>query len=196
MTRGRPRKFDEDTVLTAAMQVFWEKGLSAASLDDLALAMDMTRPSIYNAFGNKNALYRITLARFCGQLDAGIRDIVEASESTKPGLIDFFDQAIEVYCGKNPAMGCLMICTAPSEALSHPEVGKDLHDLIRHLDQGFTKRLQRAKNDGELLSTVEPKFAAKMLQATLHTLALRARSGESKSTLRKLARYSVNTILA
>lgn len=195
MPRGRPRKFDEDAVLNAAMLLFWEKGLSATSLDDLALAMGMTRPSIYNAFGNKDAIYRAALSRFCGQLDAGIREVLEASQKIKPGLIAFFDQAIEVYCGNNPAMGCLMICTAPSEALSHPDVGKDLEGLIRRLDAGFTQRLQRAQNDGELSDRIEPKLAGKMLQATLHTLALRARSGESKSSLRKLARYSVNTIL-
>ena len=69
MPRGRPRQFDEDAALTGAMMVFWEKGLAATSLDDLAQAMGMNRPSIYNAFGNKDAIYRTALARFCGQLD-------------------------------------------------------------------------------------------------------------------------------
>ena len=196
MARGRPRKFDEDAVLAAAMQLFWQKGLSATSLDDLSLAMGMTRPSIYNAFGNKDAIYRATLARFCGQLDTAIQDFLEASQKIRPGLVDFFDHAIEVYCSNNPPMGCLMICTARSEALSHPEVGEDLNALIQRLDEGFTQRLKRAKSEGELLDNIEPKLAGKMLQATLHTLALRARSGESKSGLRKLARYSVTTILS
>ncbi|MEH6544172.1 MAG: TetR/AcrR family transcriptional regulator [Porticoccaceae bacterium] len=195
MPRGRPRKFNEDVALTAAMRLFWEKGLSATSLDDLALAMDMNRPSIYNAFGNKQDIYRISLARFCGQLDAGLQDTLEASPQIKPGLIAFFDQAIEVYCGNNPPMGCLMICTAPSEALSHPQVGKDLSDLIRRLDKGFTSRLRRSRLDGELSEHVDLKNTAKLLQATLQTLALRARSGESKIGLRKLARYAVDTLI-
>jgi hypothetical protein len=92
-------------------------------------------------------------------------------------------------------MGCLMICTAPSEALSHPEVGKDLKELISRLDKGFTKRLERAQRDGELSKEAQPKLVAKLLQATLQTLALRARSGESKASLRKLARYAVDALV-
>lgn len=194
MPRGRPRKFNEDTVLTAAMLLFWEKGLSATSLDDLALAMDMTRPSIYNAFGNKEAIYRVALARFCGQLDVGLQETLEGPQAIKPALVAFFDQAIDVYCGNNPPMGCLMICTAPVEALSHPEVGEDLKALIQRLDNSFVQRIKRAKKEGELSADVEPKLAGKMLQATLHSLALRARSGEPKSELRKLVGYAVTKI--
>jgi len=81
MARGRPRKFDEDQALAGAMTLFWEKGLSATSLDDLALAMNMNRPSIYNAFGNKEAIYRRSLQRFCGQLDQGMQVTLGSDKS-------------------------------------------------------------------------------------------------------------------
>lgn len=194
MARGRPRQFDEDEALNSAMLTFWEKGLAATTLDDLAQAMNMNRPSIYNAFGNKDAIYRKSLARFCSQLDNGLREVLDASEELRSGLIAFFDQAIDVYCGNNPPMGCLMICTAPSEALSHPEVGDDLRALIKRLDDEFVRRLKSAQLDGELAEDVQPKLAAQMLQATLQTLALRARAGASRTSLRSLARYAVQTL--
>ena len=195
MARGRPRQFDEDEALTGAMLLFWEKGLSATSLDDLAIAMNMNRPSIYNAFGNKDAIYRKSLARFCGQLDKGMQETLNASTSVDIGLNAFFEQAIEVYCGSNPQMGCLMICTAPSEAVSNPEVGKDLRDLISRLDVGLSQRLARAQRNGEISVDLQPKLTAKLLQATLQTIALRARTGEPKASLRKLARYAVKTLV-
>ena len=61
MPRGRPRQFDEDAALSAALLQFWEKGLAATSLDELEDAMGMRRPSIYGAFGDKEALYRRAL---------------------------------------------------------------------------------------------------------------------------------------
>lgn len=195
MARGRPRQFDEDIALTGAMYLFWEKGLSATSLDDLAKAMNMNRPSIYNAFGNKEDIYRKSLAHFCAQLDEGLQQILEKSPNVNSGLIAFFDSAIEVYCASSPSMGCLMICTAPSEALTHPEVRKDLKGLIHRLDSGFAQRIEMAQRDGELSEDVRPKLVAKLLQATLQTLAIRARSGESKASLRKLARYAVDTLV-
>ncbi|MDG1206505.1 MAG: TetR/AcrR family transcriptional regulator [Pseudomonadales bacterium] len=195
MARGRPRQFDEDEALTGAMVLFWEKGLAAASLDDLAKAMKMNRPSIYNAFGNKEAIYRRSLARFCGQLDKGMQETINAPTPVQVGLTAFFDQAIKVYCGSNPQMGCLMICTAPSEAVSNPEIGKDLKDLISRLDAGLSQRLERALREGEISDVHQPKLTAKLLQATLQTIALRARTGESKASLRKLARYAVKTLV-
>lgn len=196
MARGRPRKFDEDQALAGAMTLFWEKGLSATSLDDLAVAMNMNRPSIYNAFGNKEAIYRRSLQRFCGQLDQGMQVTLGSDKSLAAGLYAFFDQAIEVYCGNNPPLGCLMICTAPGEALNHPEVGSDLKALIQRLDAGFTARLDKAKQDGDLPGSTQPKLAAQLLQATLQSVALRARSGHSKASLRKLARYTIDLIVS
>ncbi len=194
MPRGRPRKFDEHAAINGAMLLFWEKGLSATSLDDLAKAMQMNRPSIYNAFGNKDDIYRKAVSKFCGQLDHGLKEILEGVPKLRDGLIAFYDSAIEVYCGNNPAMGCLMVCTAPSEAISHPRVGEDLRELISRLDKRLAERLRKAQTDGELSTEIDTGLTAKRLQATLQTLALRARTGASKRELRRIAVYAVDKL--
>ena len=177
------------------MLLFWEKGLAATSLDDLAIAMQMNRPSIYNAFGNKEAIYRAALARFCGQLDGAVEGVLEATADIKAGLIEFYDQAIEVYCGDAAHLGCLMVCTAPAEAMSHPEVAEDLRHLITRLDEGLAKRVNRAMEEGQVSRELSAQHTAQMLQATLQTIALRARAGTPKRSLKKLARFAVNTLL-
>ena len=195
MARGRPRKFDEDEALNGAMLLFWEKGLSATSLDDLTKAMNMNRPSIYNAFGNKDAIYRKVLERFCGQLDEGMAQTLEAIPAVREGFQAFFERAIAVYSGTSPstkaAMGCLMVCTAPTEAFSHPQVGEDLSALIKRLDQGFVRRIERAKEEGELAQDIDAHLTASLLQATLQTVALRARAGTPKKQLQQIADYAV-----
>ncbi len=196
MARGRPRKFNEYEALSGAILLFLEKGLSGTSLDDLAGAMKMNRPSIYNAFGNKDEIYRKALARFCGQLDQGLQETLQASTSLRGGLKAFFYQAIDVYCGSNPPMGCLMICTAPAEAVAHPEVAADLRGLIERLDRAFAQRLERAQLEGELPEHYPIDHTAQLLQATLQTIALRARSGSSRRKLRELARHAVERLTA
>ena len=61
---ARPREFDEDTVLDAATQRFWNNGYEATSMRDLADCTGMTTPSLYNAFGDKRAIYRLVLDRY------------------------------------------------------------------------------------------------------------------------------------
>lgn len=194
MPRGRPREFNEDEALNGAMLLFWEKGLSATSLDDLAKAMQMNRPSIYNAFGPKDAIYRKALLRYCQQLDEVMAETLHKMPQLREGLRAFFGRAIDVYCGSNPGMGCLMVCTAPGEALSHPQVGDDLKELIKQLDSGFTQRLRQARRDGEFPADVPLEATAALLQATLQTLALRARSGSGPQALRKIANFAVDRL--
>ena len=64
MAKGRPREFDAEKALDAALEVFWRKGYEGASLPDLTEAMGINRPSLYAAFGNKEALFRKVIARY------------------------------------------------------------------------------------------------------------------------------------
>ena len=76
--RGRPRSFVADEVLERVRAVFMEKGFSAASLDDLAAAAGLNRPSLYAAFGDKEQLYLHTLNRYGAQSVAGMEAIFAA----------------------------------------------------------------------------------------------------------------------
>src|SRR5687768_2471443 len=75
---GRPRAFDEQAALEAALGVFWRKGYEGASLSDLTEAMGINRPSLYAAFGNKEALFRRVLERYAQGPACYVREAAEA----------------------------------------------------------------------------------------------------------------------
>jgi len=183
---GRPRLFDEDAALERALELFWERGLAATSLDDLAAAMGMRRPSLANAFGDKQALYRLALARFAERARAGAAAAF-AEPELAAALERFYLAALDLYCAREPAAGCMVVCTAPAAALVHPEVCADLLAVVRDLDAALARRFAQAED-------AEPAISAKLAQAVLHTLAIRARAGESKASLRRLARAAANRL--
>jgi AcrR family transcriptional regulator len=191
--RGRPRKFDRDAALDGALGVFWAQGFSAASLDDLASAMGMNRPSIYNAFGDKEALYREALGRFAAQLSEGL-SLLEGGDPAKT-LASFFSQALDVYMGDAPALGCMIFCTAPSAAITNPMVRGDLNRTVVEIDKAFETFFKSAYANHGAPEPLDAKSAAQMAQATLHSLALRARAGQSRSSLKKMARSAVTMLL-
>ena len=71
--RGRPRLFDESQVLEAVMDTFWTRGYSSTSLDDLAEAAGINRPSLYATFGDKQTMYLRAVAYFEAAMEAQLR---------------------------------------------------------------------------------------------------------------------------
>jgi AcrR family transcriptional regulator len=193
-SRGRPPKFDADTVLDSAMRVFWAHGFAGTSLDHLGEAMRMSRPSIANAFGDKQGVYRMTLARFVEKMKVGAAATLADEPDLRKALMAFYDAALEVYCGSRKAPGCFVFCTAPVEAPAHPDVQRDLRRIIAELDGLLAARFGRAQRDGEFPKAADADAVGRLEQAILHSLAIRARAGEPRAKLHAMAQRAVRML--
>lgn len=194
-TRGRPRQFDEEEAVALAGNVFWINGFSATSLDDLSAAMNMNRPSIYRAFGDKKALYRRALAQFAAQMESAMKMTLFAEADVHKALTGFYREALAVYVSGDKPKGCLVMSTAVSAAVSHPEVQEDLLAVIQKIDRGIETRLKEAIQAEQLSAEFDPGERANLAQSILHSLSLRARAGESKARLNRMLVSGVGMIL-
>jgi|TARA_R110000868_G_scaffold147127_3_gene368338 AcrR family transcriptional regulator len=192
--RGRPLKYDHDEALDSAIQVFWSKGLTATSLDDLADAMNMNRPSIYNAFGNKKSIYRKAFARFVAQLGEQLDRNLFGEQDLKKAMKQFYSSALDTYFIGAAPLGCFVTCTAVVEAATYPEIRKDLDVVIKRIDTIIEKRLLAAQQEGSWPKDGDTENVAKLLHATLQSLAVRARSGESRSSLKIMYSSAVDML--
>lgn len=91
---ARPREFDEEKALDAAMQVFWEKGFEATSLSDLTSRMGIQRPSIYSTFGDKKGLFEAALRKYTSSHAAYVRNKLQNNSSVKEAFRDFFENIV------------------------------------------------------------------------------------------------------
>lgn len=193
--RGRPKQYDAEKALLAAGEVFWNKGFSATSLDDLAGAMNMNRPSIYRAFGDKEAIYRLALEQFGKQMDDGFRRTILREKDFRNGLRKFYREALDIYTAGEAPLGCMVLCTAPAAAVDHPEIQSDLASVIQHIDNSFIEQIEKAIEQGQLDKNLDARSLTGMLQAIQHSLAIRARAGESRTSLRKFIDTSIALLL-
>ncbi|MDH3642729.1 MAG: TetR/AcrR family transcriptional regulator [Gammaproteobacteria bacterium] len=193
--RGRPRKYDAQTALRAAGEVFWSQGFSGTSLDDLSAAMGMNRPSIYRAFGDKEAVYRLALAQFTRQMEEGFSRTILHEADLRRGLRKFYRAALEVYSAGDTTLGCMVMCTAPAAAVVKPNVQSDLLEVIEQLDARILGRVELAVEQGEISEVADTRSLSKLIQAVLHSLAIRVRAGESKASLRRFADAATATLL-
>ena len=195
-TRGRPRQYDEDAALQAAGEVFWTKGFSATSLDDLTVAMGMNRPSIYRAFGDKETIYRKALMQFCQGMEVAFERTMLAEDDIRKALASFYQDALAVYTSGEQPKGCLVMGTAVAAALCHPEIQADLLNVIRDLDHKIAKRLEQARDAGQLEASFDATGRAAVAQSLLHSLSVRARAGEAPKRLMRMIEAGVETVVS
>src|SRR3974377_538644 len=111
--RGRPRSYDPGVALRRALETFWTQGYSGTSLDDLAAATGMNRPSLYAAFGDKQSLYLKTLEDYWEQSLRAMRGFLSCGEPLAAALMRVCDAALSLYYpADGPPRGCFGIGTA------------------------------------------------------------------------------------
>jgi len=182
--RGRPRAYEPDVALQKAMAAFWQNGYSGTSLDAIAEATGMNRPSIYAAFGDKRNLYLTTLTRYVEGGGAAITAAIEQPMSLRESLLCAFNTVLDLYCPKEGTpLGCFLLCTAAAEAVSDEFVRVALNEGMRSVDQVFEKRFQRAKAEGELTANADPALLARVASSVMHSVALRSRAGDARADL-------------
>jgi AcrR family transcriptional regulator len=187
-TRGRPKRVDDRQVLAEVLNVFWQKGYSGASLGDLAEAAKVSRPSLYEALGDKREMYRAALDATIDLLEATLAATLSAQRPLREELDALFAQSIALYCSGMQLRGCPVMCTAPAEALEEPMARAALARSIGVLDAAFEARFEKAKSAGEIAGTAEPRILAVQVTALLQSISLRARSGDNAAELSSIAR--------
>jgi TetR/AcrR family transcriptional regulator, copper-responsive repressor len=193
--RGRPRAYDPERALARAIEAFWKTGYSGTSLDDIAAATDMNRPSLYAAFGDKRALYLTALEHYWELGYAGMREALVLDRPLPEALMRVYDKALAIYfSGKSPARGCFAIGTATTEAVEDPKIRAAFARGLRKLDEYFEARIRAARESGELQANADPAALAMLASATLHTIAVRARAGTPRAELEEFARKAVGVI--
>ena len=187
---GRPRTFCVDQALDRALKVFWQKGYEGTSLADLTAAMGINRPSLYAAYGNKEALFRKALARYMEGSAAFLRQSME--QPTSRAVVEhlLMASANGVTCPDNPH-GCLTVRCA----LSSGEAADAIRlELVRRRADGesiLRKRLERAHAEGDLPATANPADLARYIMTVHQGMSVQAASGVNRQQLRRVVKTAL-----
>ncbi|MEO1401508.1 MAG: TetR/AcrR family transcriptional regulator [Cyanobacteria bacterium J06635_1] len=119
---GRPRKFDSNQVLDIALKHFWTEGYTAVRLDDICHEAGITKPSLYNAFGDKNALYEATLKRYEALFQARVMAALASATSAEDAIKQYLYETVSILTDPALPKGCLRVKTLAECATTHPEL--------------------------------------------------------------------------
>lgn len=176
-------------------QVFWQKGFTATSLDDLSAATSLTRPSLYSAFGNKLDMFVLCLTHFASRMAATSKDATKEAESLDAALLGIFSSLMDMYFADTndvQELGCLMFSNAVVDALVEPVIKEVISVTLEQVGHDFRHLIKLHCPD---VSPEQLEEAHELVLSTFLGLGLRIRSGASRPSMDRSVATSVNGIV-
>lgn len=189
---GRPRKFDETLVLTAAMNTFWQRGYEATSTRDLAESTGMGLSSLSNAFGDKRQLYLRALRRYYETNTAMQTELLGQSGPVKDRLRNLMVQAIDIDLADPPSSGCLIINASMEMANTDPEVAQEVRRHFTTVEQAVHAALAEGRRSGEITGEQDAVALTHHVLSSYYGLRVLARVQPDRTALMNV----VDTMLA
>ena len=170
---ARPRTFDLEQVLDAALEAFWKRGYSATSMADLCKATGLGKGSLYQAFGDKESLYLAALERYLNGATAMTEELLAVGDTPLEGLRHWLEQMAHGICSDNK--GCFAVNALVEQG---PSDGRAC-ELLGNYKQGALDRLsdvvRAAQAAGQLDTGRDPLESARFLMTLANGLAVQGR---------------------
>src|SRR3954454_10031490 len=187
---GRPLAFDRDQALDRAMCVFWQKGYAGASLTDLTAAMGIRPPSLYAAFGNKQALFEESLERYLAGPVAYMRDALEEATAYQVAA-RLLLQTAEFLTKDGLRRGCMTIQGALAGGEETGPIRRKLIKLRLRAQKALCLRFERAKSEGNLPKTVNTADLARFVTTIFQGMTVQAVNGATQEELLRLGEIAL-----
>jgi len=185
---ARPREFDEATALESAIECFWHRGYEATSVRDLADKMGISAPSLYNAYGDKHALFVQALERYLDQSTRARIKRLEDSLPPKQAVRRFIEEIIARSVNDRERRGCFLINSALEVAPHDRELGALIADRLAEIEAFFYRSIKAAQASGTVPRDRAAKDLARLLLGVLLGIRVLARSRPERALLEGIAR--------
>ncbi|MGW4464953.1 TetR/AcrR family transcriptional regulator [Micromonospora sp. NPDC004704] len=181
--RGRPRTFDRTVALGRAMEVFWQHGYEGASMTELTAAMGIASPSLYAAFGSKEALFREAVAHYNATEGAAPQAALEEGDTARAGIEAMLRHNARSHVDPSRPLGCMVVLAATTGPAGNDEVRRFLAECRNNDITGLRVRIERGVADGDVPPTVDTGMVARFFGAVQQGMSIQARDGASREAL-------------
>ena len=190
--RGRPRCFEENLALEAALGVFLSRGYEGTSLDDLTKALGINRPSLYRAFGNKEKLFLTVLEKYHQKYRHYFNQLIKKNKPPKETLREWLSWFLQNYRSQENRWGCLIVNSTMLSNDNYPFISKELkgfHDLNEKLLSDYLKKEKKKGNFGG-----DPVATSQFFNAVVQGMAVLHRSQGKKKALENIVENALMTL--
>jgi AcrR family transcriptional regulator len=181
---GRPREFDRNAALEAAMLLFWRKGFATTSMTDLCKAMGIGSPSLYAAFGSKEELYLEAIDHYVRTVGPPVWDRLADGPTARIGVENLLLAATEsLPKSRSTPAGCMAALGAVGDEWP-PAIVNVVREVRLKMLENLRSRLEAAVLEGELPASTDVDCLSRFYLSVFEGMAIQARDGASGAELR------------
>lgn len=162
------------------MDVFWSCGYHGTSLPDLLEATNLSRGSLYAAFGDKHGLFLRALDRYIDDALTRLDTELDSRKNALAGLQTCLAGYVDRTSGIAGKRGCLVVATAMELAAHDTEAEQRVRRFFKAMETRFTAALARAQAAGELADGVEPAPSARLLLCLVEGMRVIGKTGPDR----------------
>ena len=192
---ARPVEFDENKVLTNAMEQFWKEGYEASSIQKLLDCTGINRGTLYNSFGDKDTFFKSCVDQYNKILDKQIAASLKNNKLNAWDAIEaYFDEAVLSVTNRHRAMGCLLVNSICESINYDKEMRKVVRASVATLRKAMLTRLKEAHKNRKMKKGVSAEFAADVIMNALHGIRVNSRDGKNPKQLRELVKFTIASL--
>lgn len=192
---ARPVEFDEQKVLTNAMEQFWREGYEASSVQKLLDCTGINRGTLYNSFGDKDTFFKSCVDQYNKLMDKQIASTLKNDDlNTWDAILAYMEETLVTVSNKHRSMGCLLVNSVCESINYDKEMKKVVKASLGSIRKALLGRMKEAQKKGGLKKGVSAEFATDLLLNSLHGARVNARDGKTASELKELVSFTIDSI--
>jgi TetR/AcrR family transcriptional repressor of nem operon len=191
---ARTKDFDENEVLTKAIQLFWHKGYNGTSMQDLVDGLGISRSSLYDTYTDKHTLFMKALESYQNSGVAKIQEIIDHSGSAKETIQKLLEFTTNDLLVDKQQKGCFMVNAEVEVAPHDAEVNKLVCKNEQQMDEAFYQVIRKGQASGEIRNGQDARALARFIFNAVKGMQVTAKSTTDKSVFDDIIKLTVSTL--
>jgi len=191
---ARTKDFDENEVLTKAIQLFWHKGYNGTSMQDLVDGLGISRSSLYDTYTDKHTLFVKALESYQNSGAAKIQEIIDHSGSAKETIQKLLELATNDLMDDKQQKGCFMVNAEIEVAPHDAEVNTLVCKNEQQMEQAFYLVIQKGQDSGELKNRQDARALSRFIFNSVKGMRVTAKSTNDRSVFDDIIKLTISTL--
>ncbi|MEN2284437.1 TetR/AcrR family transcriptional regulator [Algoriphagus sp. SE2] len=190
----RVKLFDENEVLTKAMNLFWKQGYAATSVQDLVSHLGINRASLYDTFGDKEQLFRKSFELYRKINIEGLKQFLGGQKDIREGFIKLFDNAIQEAITDTDRKGCFVVNTTTELVPNDESIAEVLQSNKHEFENTFLEYLKKGEDAGQIKTDQDLESIAALFYTLYNGLRVVSKVQPDKKKLTDTVKVALSVL--